>query len=78
MLFRSWYYDFYPSLLIDFDRKVLYNGDPEGTAYEDYVPKGWRGFYEDFLNQVPIDDRYWIDESGIDLFQQFKETKKKG
>lgn len=73
-----WYYDLYPSLLIDFDKKVLYNGNPEITAYEDFVPRGWRGFYEDFTNKVPLAYRYWLDDSGVDLFQQFREDKKKG
>lgn len=68
-----WYYLLSPSLLIDFDNQVLYNCNYEISAYENYVPTGWRGIYDQFRDLVPIEYRYWIDKSGVDLFQKFIE-----
>ena len=60
--------DFSPVLLIKFDNKILYSMFPEPASYEEYVPKGWHGKYENFTELVPILERYWIDESNNNLF----------
>jgi hypothetical protein len=60
--------DFSPVLLINFDDKILYSMFPEPASFEDYVPKGWNGKYEDFTILVPKLEQYWIDEFNNNLF----------
>ena len=45
--------DFYPVLLIDFDRKIFYNYIQEPFDLHKYVPKGWQGKYENFDSLIP-------------------------
>ncbi|PAF34010.1 hypothetical protein CHH69_18115, partial [Terribacillus saccharophilus] len=33
---------------------------PEPASYEVYVPDNWVGTYEEFIEQIPRDYRYWI------------------
>lgn len=49
----------YPTLLVDFDRKVLYSDCPEPLYFEDHVPKGWTGEYRRFSEFIPNDKIYW-------------------
>lgn len=51
---------FTPSLLVDFDNKVLLSYFPEPASFEIYVPDDWIGKYENFLDKVPFEERYWI------------------
>ncbi|MFK4474792.1 hypothetical protein ABH897_004560 [Paenibacillus sp. RC73] len=51
---------FTPSLLVDFDNKILLSYFPEPASFESYVPDGWNGKYEDFLDKVPVEEKYWI------------------
>lgn len=60
--------DFSPALLINFDDKILYSMFPEPASYEEYVPKDWRGRYEDFTRFIPQSEKYWIDEFNNNLF----------
>ena len=46
--------DLSPVLLINFNNKTLYSMFPEPASYEEYVPKGWSGKYEDFTELIPI------------------------
>ena len=56
-----------PSILIDFENKVLFSYYAEPESFEDFVPNGWEGKYQDFAEAIPQDQRYWIDENGRSL-----------
>ena len=60
--------DLSPVLLINFNNKTLYSMFPEPTSYEEYVPKGWSGKYEDFTELIPKSEKYWIDKFNNNLF----------
>ncbi len=61
----GWRYTMRPSLYINFDLGILYNCYYEPQAFENYLPEGWYGVYEDFRHLIPIEHQYWI---GEDLF----------
>lgn len=52
--------DYLPVLLVHFDEKYLISAFPEPASFEYYVPAGWVGTYESFLDRVPSVERYWI------------------
>lgn len=56
-----------PSILIDFENKVLTSFYAEPESFEDYVPDGWKGRYQDFSADIPQNKRYWLDENGQSL-----------
>lgn len=66
--------DVCPVLCIDFDKKVLFSLYPEPAAYEDYVPDGWKGEYEDFTIKIPDNQKYWL-ISGKDYFKEYSNPK---
>ena len=45
--------DFAPVLFINFDKKHLYSYIPEHYSFEEYVPVGWLGTYENFYSLIP-------------------------
>ena len=49
-----------PSLIVDFDSKILLSYFPEPASFESYTPDGWIGKYENFLDEVPVEEKYWI------------------
>lgn len=49
-----------PALLVDFDNRILSSNFPEPASFECYVPDGWIGKYEDFLDKVSIEEKYWL------------------
>lgn len=51
----------YPMLYIDFDNRVLKSRYYEQALHK-RIPNDWIGKYEDFLNEIPIDCRYWQKE----------------
>ncbi|ANF97581.1 hypothetical protein [Paenibacillus bovis] len=57
-----------PCLFIDFDEKLLMSQFPEPASFEEYVPKDWKGSYENFLNKIPSQEKYWILD-GKDIFK---------
>ncbi len=59
--------EFVPSLFVDFDKKSLRSQFPEPASFENYIPDGWIGSYENFIDQVPMQEKYWIIE-GKDYF----------
>lgn len=59
--------EYNPSILIDFDNKLLKSHYAEPESFEDYVPDGWKGKYQDFAMDIPQNQRYWIDENGRSL-----------
>lgn len=60
--------DLSPVLLINFNNKTLYSMFPEPASYEEYVPKGWSGKYEDFTELIPKSEKYWLDKFNNNLF----------
>ncbi|MET3208728.1 UNVERIFIED_CONTAM: hypothetical protein ABIC26_001667 [Paenibacillus sp. PvR008] len=62
--------EFCPTLYVDFDQKILYSLFPELASFEHYVPAGWNGEYQNFLNEVPPSERYWIID-GSHFFEKF-------
>ena len=60
-----------PSLFVDFDREILKSNYPEPASYEYFVPDEWMGKYEGFMNQIPLEERYWMKEN-INLFSEVK------
>lgn len=52
--------EFYPALLLDFDKKILYSQFPEPFGFENYIPKDWQGKYMSFIENIKDEDKYWI------------------
>ncbi|REK77661.1 hypothetical protein DX130_11895 [Paenibacillus paeoniae] len=52
--------DMMPALYVNFDDKELTSCYPEPASYEDYVPDGWLGKYEPFIEVIPEDYCYWM------------------
>ncbi|MEW4370448.1 hypothetical protein [Paenibacillus kandeliae] len=57
-----------PSLFVDFDAKMLLSSFPEPASFENLVPHGWEGRYEDVLQHIPVSEQYWIHQ-GRNYFQ---------
>lgn len=58
-----------PSVLIDFENKILKSQYAEPESYENFVPDGWIGKYEDFTDDIPKNQRYWLDENNRCLIE---------
>lgn len=56
-----------PSILIDFDNRVLISHYAEPESFEHFVPDGWMGKYQNFETIVPKNQRYWVDDNGKNL-----------
>lgn len=67
---ESWFYDFCPSLYVDFDKHRLFSLYSEPASYEQYVPLNWEGSYFDFTELVPKEKQYWMSESNEDLLEK--------
>ena len=50
--------DYTPSLFIDFDNNKMCSQFPKPENFENFVPNGWIGSYEDFSSFIPDDKRY--------------------
>lgn len=66
--------DLSPSLYLDFVNKKLYSMYPEPLPFENYVPTGWEGRYEDFTDYLKEKDRYWI-QDGRNLIQEYYQSE---
>ena len=44
---------------------ISYYAEPE--SFEAFVPDGWIGKYQDFTEEIPEKQRYWMDENGKNL-----------
>jgi hypothetical protein len=66
---EEWHYDWSPSLYIDFDKKVLCSAYREMANYESFVPEGWQGKDKEFLEDIPLQERYWLDETNRSYFE---------
>lgn len=56
-----------PSILIDFDNRILISHYSEPESFEFFVPDGWDGKYQNFENDIPLIQRYWLDKNGGNL-----------
>lgn len=56
-----------PSILMDFDNRILISHYAEPESFECFVPDGWKGKYQNFEKDIPLTQRYWLDENGINL-----------
>ena len=63
--------DFAPCLLANFDQRQFSSLYPEMIRFEQYVPDGWSGSYQDFLSEIPEEEKYWI----VDGKNMFKGEK---
>lgn len=61
-----------PSLLIDFEKKMLISYYAEPESFEKFVPEGWSGEYRNFEMDIPQNQRYWIDKSGKNMIGEYK------
>ncbi|MGG0417497.1 hypothetical protein ABEY52_15820 [Priestia aryabhattai] len=61
--------DFSPSFLVDFDQKTFYSLFPEPASFEEYVPRDWKGMYENFTALIPETEKYWVNKDGESLFE---------
>jgi len=52
-----------PALLVDFDNRQLSSYFPEPASFEQYVPEGWTGHYENFMEQLPAEQKYWLTDT---------------
>lgn len=55
------FFQFMPSLYIDFDEKALYSMYTEPASYENYVPANWHGYHQDFLDLIKPCERFWCE-----------------
>lgn len=58
-----------PSILIDFEDRVLVSHYAEPESFEHFVPDGWVGKYQSFEESIPKNQRYWVDENGRSLIR---------
>lgn len=66
----SWFFDYRPSLFVDFDSCKLFSSYSEPASYEEYVPINWQGSYSDFIGLVPDGEKYWLDEHNENLLEK--------
>lgn len=73
-------YEYYPCVLINFDRKTYLCHNWEPYFWEKYVPEGWVSEFRTITDEdFPEDKRYWLEEDGSDLFKKlYEELEKKG
>jgi hypothetical protein len=67
-------WEFFPSLLVDFENNEVWSNYPEASEFEYYVPDTdwpyWKGFDRPFWDKIPDDHQYWIIE-GENYFKQY-------
>ena len=51
-----------PSLLVNFDEKILMSFYSEPLEFEQYIPSGWTGKYENFRCKIPREIQYWSND----------------
>ena len=55
------FFEYMPSLYIDFDEKTLYSMYTEPASFEDYVPANWQAHCQDFLDLIEPRERFWCE-----------------
>lgn len=53
------FWQFMPSLFVDFDNCVLYSMYTEPMSFEHYVPDGWDGYHAGFIDKLDPQMNYW-------------------
>lgn len=66
---EEWKYDYSPSLYLDFDNEILYSAYRESANYEGYIPNSWHSAHKEFLEDIPYQFRYWINQDGENYFE---------
>lgn len=66
----SWYYDFRPSLYVNFDSHKLFSLYSEPASYEEYAPQNWEARYIDFMEIIPYEEKYWLNRDCEDLLSK--------
>ncbi len=61
--------DYFPVILIDFDKKIFFSQYPEPIDYEYYLPENWKEEYTNFRKYIPEQKQYWK-YKGKDLFKK--------
>lgn len=51
--------DYFPVVLMDFDKKIFFSQYPEPVDYEYYLPEGWKEEYSNFRKYIPENKQYW-------------------
>lgn len=67
--------ELFPVAFVDFDRRRVAGFYFEGTRIERYVPCGWTSEFIDFCDELPIEERYWV-QNGRDLLKELNERGK--
>ena len=47
---------------MNFDNKTLYSAYREMANYEFYASNGWNSEYREFLDLIPLEKQYWIND----------------
>ena len=55
------YYNFLPSLYLNFDENCLYSMYTEPASFEDLIPQNWDSNYTDFLSLIEQKQKFWYD-----------------
>jgi len=56
-----------PAVLIDFDNQIFISDYYETESFEDFIPNGWKGFFKNFSNEIPLEEKFWLSENGSNL-----------
>lgn len=68
--------NYVPSFFVDFDHQKFYSYFPEPNSFEKFVPDGWEGVYEFFLDRIPKSQQFWIDTNGNNLWEEKRDESK--
>lgn len=52
--------EFLPVVYVDVDSRILYSTELESWGFQNYVPDGWEGRLESFLDHIDEAERYWV------------------
>ena len=60
--------DYFPVVLMDFDKKIFFSQYPEPIDYDYFLPEHWKEEYTSFKKYIPEEKQYWK-YKGKDLFE---------
>lgn len=64
-------FDYWPTILMDFDRHDFRSYFPEPKSFECFVPDGWTTSYQSIDEEdIPPDKRFWRLPDGTDLMME--------
>ncbi|MSS84576.1 hypothetical protein FYJ24_07330 [Actinomycetaceae bacterium WB03_NA08] len=70
-----WYWAWRPTFYVNFDEKVFYSSYTEPGSWERCAPEGWRSQWHSFLYLVPEEYRYWVLDSGVNVFARLEHNE---